>query len=50
MNPNKEGWIYLAVPKLAALFRGISLKHDGDFFCLSFVQKKSKLESIKMYE
>lgn len=35
MNPNKEGWHYLAVPKLAALFRGISLKHDGGFFCLN---------------
>ena len=26
---------YLAVKKLSALFRGKSLKHDGQFYCLN---------------
>ena len=27
---------YLAVTKLFALFKGITLKHNGDFYCLNY--------------
>ena len=43
-------WHYLAVKRLSALFRGITSKHYGGFYCLncfhSFITK-NKLESHK---
>ena len=41
---------YLAVKKLSALLRGITSKHDGDFYCLNCLQSfatEKKLESHK---
>ena len=41
-----EGWHYLAVKKLSALLRGITSKHNSDFYCLncrhSFVVEKKR--------
>ena len=34
-NESKEGWHYLAIRKLSALIKGITSKHDGDFYCLN---------------
>ena len=34
-NTEKEGWHYLAVKKLSTLFRGITSKHHGGFYCLN---------------
>ena len=48
MIPNKERWRYLAVKKLSALLRGITQKHDDDFYCLNCLhcsKTKNKLES-----
>ena len=36
-NVQNEGWQYLQVQKITALLRGITSKHDGDFYCLNFV-------------
>ena len=33
MITDGEKWHYLAVKKLSALHRGITSKHDGDFYC-----------------
>ena len=47
-NEEKEGWHYLAVKKLFALLRGISLKHDGGFYCLNCLHSfrtENKLKS-----
>ena len=35
MITDSEKWHYLAVKKLPALFRGITSKHVGDFYCLN---------------
>ena len=35
MIRNGKGCHYLAVKTLSALLRGTTLKHDGDFYCLS---------------
>ena len=36
MIPNRKGrWHYLAVKKLSALLRVITLKNNGDFYCLN---------------
>ena len=51
-NEEKEGWHYLAVRKLFALLRGISSKHDGDFYCLNCLhcfRIKNELKSHQKY-
>ena len=48
MIPNEEGWHSLEVKKLPALLRGITSKHDSNFYylnCLYSFRSRSKLES-----
>ena len=42
---------YLAVKKLPALFKGITSKHDGDFYCLNCLPSFNHLilKNMKMY-
>ena len=45
-------WHYLAVKCLSALFRGITSKHEGDFYCLNCFQSyttENKLKKHKKY-
>ena len=35
MTTDGKRWHYLAVKSLSALFRGITLNHDGNFYCLN---------------
>ena len=37
MIPNVEGWYYITVKKLPALLRGVTSKHQGDFYYLNFL-------------
>ena len=37
MIPNKEGGHYIAVKKLPALLRGITSKHNGDYYCFNWL-------------
>ena len=34
-SQEKEGWHYLTVKKLPTLLRGITSKHNSDFYCLN---------------
>ena len=46
----QQQWHYLAVKKLSALLRGITLKNNGDFYCLNCLNSfwtKSTLELCK---
>ena len=36
-NEEKEGRHYVAVNKLPALLREITSKHNGDFYCLNYL-------------
>ena len=47
MISNGEGWHYLTVKKLLALFREIASKHHGHFYCLNCLHlfATDKLES-----
>ena len=48
MIPNKEGYHYIEVKMLLALSRGITLKHNGDYYCLNcfhLFRTKNKLKS-----
>ena len=50
MIPNGEECYYLVIKKISALLRGISTKHDGDFYCLNCLhlfRPKNKLEYYK---
>ena len=47
MIPNQEEWHYLAVTELFPLLRGITQKHDDNFYCFSclhLLRTKNKLE------
>ena len=51
-SKEKEGQHYLAVKKLSALLRGITSKHNGDFYslnCLIFKKQKINLNLMKKY-
>ena len=55
MIPNGEGrWDNLAVKKLSGLLRGITPKHNGDFYCLSclhsFATENKREFHGKIYE
>ena len=48
MITNGEGWHFLSAKKLSALSRGMTPKHDRDFYffdCLHLCGTKNKLES-----
>ena len=47
-----EKWLYLAVKYFSALFRGITSKHERDFYCLNCFQSyttENKLKKHKKY-
>ena len=51
MITDGKKWHYLAVKSLSALFRGITSKHEGDFYCLNCFQlytTENKLKNTKM--
>ena len=49
MIPNKEGWDYLALIKLSRVLRGITSKHDVDFYCWNcFILLEQRIESNLM--
>ena len=37
MIPNRKEWHYVTVGKVSALLRGITSKHDDDFYCLNCI-------------
>ena len=57
LNEENEGWHYFVITKLLALLRGITSKHNPDFYCLnslhSFAIKKiqshEKCVKIKIF-
>ena len=52
MITDNKKWLYLAVKSLSALRRGITSKHDGDFYCLNCFHSystKNKLKNMKQY-
>ena len=52
MITDNKKWLYLAVKSLSALRRGITSKHDGDFYCLNCFHSystKNKLKNTKQY-
>ena len=54
MITDGKKWHYFAPRRLSSLLRGITLKHDGDFYCLNYLHLYSTMEKIqpwrKIYE
>ena len=45
-----EKWHYLTVKSLSALFRRITSKHDGDFYCLNCFHAYTTKDKLKKHE
>ena len=45
-----EKWHYLAVRRLSALLRGITSKHEGDFYCLNCFHSYITTEKPKKHK
>ena len=45
-----EKWHYLAVNKLSALLKGITLNNQGEFYCLNCLHLYRTKEKLKNYE
>ena len=50
MVTDGKKWHYLAVKSLSALVRGITSKHDWDFYCLNCFHSYSIKNKLKKYE
>ena len=50
MITDGEKWHYLAVKILSALFRGITSKHEGDFYCLNCFQSYTTENKLKNHK
>ena len=45
-----EKWYYLAGKSLSALFRGITSKHDGEFYCFNCSQSYTTENKLKKHK
>ena len=50
MITDGKKWHYLALKSLSALFRGITSKHGGDFYCLNCFQSYTTENKFKKHE
>ena len=50
MITDDEKWHYLAVKNLSALFRGVTSKHDGDFYCLNCYHAYTTENKLKKHK
>ena len=49
MITDGERWHYLAVKKLSTLLKGITSKHNGDFYCLNCFNTYNIKEKLKKH-
>ena len=49
-NKEKEGCHYLAVKKIFTLLRGITSKHNGDFYCFNCLHTFRTENKLKSHE
>ena len=47
MITDSKKWHYLLVKSLSALLRGITSKHDGNFYCLNCFHSYSTKDKLK---
>ena len=49
MISDGEKWHYLTVKRLSALLKGITSKHNGDYYCLNFFHSYASKESLEKH-
>ena len=49
-NNNNNNWHYLAVKNISRLLRGITSKHNGDFYCLNYFHSYTTKKNLKKHE
>ena len=47
MNTDGEKWHYLVVKSLSAFLRGITAKHEGNFYCLNCFRSYTTINRLK---
>ena len=50
MITDGEKWYYLAVKRFSALFRGITVNNNGDFYCLNCFQSYTTENRLKKHK
>ena len=50
MITDNKKWHYLAVNKFSALLKGITAKHDGDFYCLNCFYSFTSRDALEKHE
>ena len=50
MITDSKKWRYLPVKKLSLLLKGITSKHDRDFYCLNHLHSCRTKDKIKEHE
>ena len=50
MITDGEKWYYFAVKNVSTLFRGITSKHDGDFYCLNCFNSYTTKNKLKKHK
>ena len=50
MITDGEKWHYFAVKNVSTLFRGITSKHDGDFYCLNCFNSYTTKNKLKKHK
>ena len=50
MITDGKKWHYLAVKSLSALFKGITSKHERDFYCLNCLQSYTTENKLKKHK
>ena len=47
---NDKDWHYLAVKSISELLKGITSKHNGDFYCLNYFHSYTTEKKLKNHE
>ena len=47
---NDKDWHYLAVKSISGLLKGITSKHNGDFYCLNYFHSYTTEKKLKNHE
>ena len=43
-------WHYLAIKSISELLRGVTSKHNGDYYCLSYFQSYTTEKKLRKHE
>ena len=50
INDETTNWYYLAVKRISGLLRGITSRHNGDFYCLNYLHSYTTENKLRKHE